>query len=64
MTERVCLHPPNSPDLSPIEESWAEMKKQMWAEDAASWDEFVTRVKGLWAKQNLQHIKNRIDGMH
>ena len=40
------------------------MKKQMWAEDAASWDEFVTRAKGLWAKHNLQHIKNKIDGMH
>lgn len=54
-------HPPNSPDLNPIENLWAYMKDQVEAKEPSSEQELVDAIFEVWDEIPLQVIKNIID---
>jgi len=55
--------PPNSPDLNPIENAWAWLKRQVYAQQYNSLDEMWEAAQRVWASMPLSMCKNLMDSM-
>lgn len=54
-------HPPNSPDLNPIEHVWGWMKKKISALKLNDLEQIEIAIEGLWSRLTKEQINNFID---
>jgi hypothetical protein len=62
----ICIiadWPPYSPDLNPIENAWAWLKQQLYAQQYASLDEMWQAAQTIWASMPLSMCQNLIDSI-
>jgi hypothetical protein len=59
------IHPPSSPDLSPIENVWHLLKTRVLqlSTQATNLDMFWEQVQACWADINQGYINKIVDGM-
>ena len=55
--------PPYSPDLNPIENLWADLKKRVEKHNCWSTDELAKAVKEEWWKTDKAYCKKLVDSM-
>lgn len=53
--------PPNSPDLNPIENAWAWLKQQLYAQQYASLEAMWQAAQRIWASMPLSMCQNLMD---
>lgn len=56
-------HPPNSPDLNPIEGVWGEMKRRLAERPMSSISELKIRLKEIWYSLSDEYIARQVDSM-
>lgn len=62
--KEVLEHPPQSPDLNPIEIIWAIMKKQIEKENYKNLTELKLSIKAAWDKIDTETVTKCIDHIH
>ncbi|KAF4622542.1 hypothetical protein D9613_008979 [Agrocybe pediades] len=62
---RLFYHPPNSPDLNPIERVWWEIKKRLKDREQipTTAEQLIVAVKEIWNELPVQEIDKHIDSM-
>jgi hypothetical protein len=59
---QVCNHwPPNSPDLNPIENVWALMKRQVYSKPYSSLAQLKAAVEAAWQGLSNAYLKTLMD---
>lgn len=59
----VADWPPNSPDLNPIENAWAWLKQQLYAQQYASLEAMWQAAEAIWASMPLLMCQNLMDSI-
>ena len=62
----LLFHPPSSPDLSPIEPVWHELKKALWALPhlPTTIQELRAAILSVWDMVLIEDVDNHINRMH
>jgi DNA-binding transcriptional ArsR family regulator len=55
--------PPNSPDLSPIENAWAYVQAKVEAAGCKSFDDFKATLEKEWRELDMKYLKSLIDSL-
>jgi hypothetical protein len=55
--------PPNSPDLNPIENAWAWLKQQLYAQQYASLEAMWQAAQSIWASMPLSMFQNLMNSI-
>lgn len=55
--------PPNSPDLNPIENAWAWLKQQLYAQQYASLEAMWQAAEAIWASMPLSMCRNLMNSI-
>ena len=63
ITKRILPHPPQSPDLNPIELIWAKMKGLVEKKRPQSKDQLLKAILSSWEQITLQDIRNCINDL-
>jgi transposase len=63
LTADILLHPPQSPDLNPIELIWAFMKTKVEADRPRNTQQLRDSIKRAWKQVTLAQIRKVIDGL-
>jgi len=63
LTKNLFPHPPQSPDLNPIELVWARMKRLVQLSRPRNKRQLRTSVERAWKQIKLQFIRNCIGGL-
>ena len=56
-------HPPNSPDLNPIESVWGEMKRRLAAQRVSSLSDLKAKLNEIWLSLSDEYIARLVDSM-
>lgn len=59
----VADWPPNSPDLNPIENAWAWLKQQLYAQQYASLEAMWQAAEAIWASMPLSMCQNLMNSI-
>lgn len=63
LTKRLLPHPPQSPDLNPIELVWAQMKKMVEKKRPQSRNELLRAIQSSWTEISLEYIRKCINNI-
>lgn len=63
LTPKLKPHPPQSPDLNPIELVWSELKKRVESKHPTTKFELKAAIELSWESIDLQYIRNCIQGL-
>lgn len=63
ITKRILPHPPQSPDLNPIELIWAQMKRMVEDKRPQSKADLLRAITNSWDLISLQDIRRCIDNV-
>lgn len=63
LTNKIFPHPPQSPDLNPLELVWAEMKKQVQLQRPKNKRQLREAIEICWKRISIKYVRKCIAGL-